>query len=139
MSIKFDPEQHIRNVSGEPDVALVNSFEEIIPGIRGVPGAAETIALGTIGIDRIMMEVGSEFELHTHPGAHILYVLSSRGYIHVDGTDYAMTAGDTIFVPADYAHGVKTDRAAKAPLEILAFGVPHMPLDSAHRMELVER
>jgi quercetin dioxygenase-like cupin family protein len=66
-----------------------------------------------------------------------LYVLASRGFIHIDGTDYLMTQGDSVYVPANYPHGVKTDPTVEQPLEILAFGVPHAPLDSRHRMTLV--
>jgi hypothetical protein len=40
-------------------------------------------------------------------------------------------------VPANFAHGVKTNPDVDDVLEILAFGVPHMPLDSTNRMRLV--
>ena len=102
------------------------------------PGAGEDACVGMrIGVDRIVLQPGSEFELHTHPGDHILYVLSSRGIIHVDGTDFVMRAGDTVYVPANYAHGVRTEPSVSDPLEILAFGVPHTPLDSPRRMTVV--
>jgi quercetin dioxygenase-like cupin family protein len=140
MDAIFDPDKHIRNVYREPEVKLVDSNHQVLPGILGVVGAIETIENGMeIGADRLIMESGSQFELHTHPGAHILYVIRSRGYIHVDGVDYEMGEGDTVFVPANYAHGVKTNLDVREPLEILAFGVPHMPLESAERMTLVDR
>ena len=139
MDTRFNPDKHIKNVYDSPEVKLLNSRGEIIPGIMGTVGAGELIEKGVaIGADRIVMESGSLFELHTHPGAHILFVLGSRGYIHIDGVDYEMGQGDTVFVPANYAHGVKTNLHVPEPLEILAFGVPHMPLESADRMMLVE-
>ncbi|MGW2280443.1 cupin domain-containing protein [Streptomyces sp. NPDC001770] len=139
MDIAFDAGKHIRNVLTSPEVKLVDSRHQILPGILGTVGAGELIADDTpIGVDRLIMESGSRFELHTHPGAHILYVLRSRGFIHIDGVDYEMGRGDTVFVPADYAHGVRTDPQVHESLEILAFGVPHMPLESAERMTLVE-
>ncbi|MEO3871119.1 cupin domain-containing protein [Nonomuraea sp. B12E4] len=136
--VLFDPGKHIRNVFTRPECFLHSSDGTVLEGIRGTSGAAEIIGPGiSVGADRIKMESGAEFELHTHPGAHILYVLSSRGYIHVDGVDYEMAAGDTVYVPADYPHGVKTDPAVDQPLELLAFGVPHMPIDSTKRMTVV--
>ncbi|MEU3397350.1 quercetin dioxygenase-like cupin family protein [Streptomyces filamentosus] len=139
MDTVFDPNKHVRNIYTSPEVKLLDSRHQVIPGILGTVGAGGLIEGGVpIGADRIVMESGSRFDLHTHPGAHILFVLSSRGYIHIDGVDYEMGAGDTVFVPADYAHGVKTNLHVPEPLEILAFGVPHMPLESAERMTLVE-
>ncbi|ARF53272.1 cupin domain-containing protein [Streptomyces gilvosporeus] len=138
MDVKFDPERHIRNIYREPAVALLSPHGEVLRGISGTSGASEEFpAAQEIGVDRIVMQPGSAFELHTHPGAHILYVLRARGLIHVDGTDYEMTEGDTVYVPAHYAHGVRTHPDAEGPVEFLAFGIPHMPLDSPHRMSLV--
>ncbi|WP_424184733.1 cupin domain-containing protein [Actinokineospora sp. G85] len=134
----FDPAKHIQNVySG----AVVNVFEPdgtALPGISGVVGAVEKLESGKeIGADRIVMKPGAEFELHTHPGAHILFVLKSRGHIHIDGVDYEMREGDTVFVPADFAHGVRTIPDNDEALEFVAFGFPHMPLTSTERMTLV--
>lgn len=137
--VRFDPEVHIQSIQDGPLLELVDNRGNTLPGIRGVPGVAETIHLGVpIGADRLIMQPGSAFELHTHPGAHILYVLASRGFIHIDGVDYEMKAGDTVYVPAEYAHGVKTNPKVHEPLQILAFGVPHMPVESKERMTLVE-
>jgi quercetin dioxygenase-like cupin family protein len=137
---KFNPEIHIRNILDQPTVSLYHSDGNPLQGIRGVAGTAEYLRSGArVGADRLMLQPGSEFELHTHPGAHILYVLRSTGYIHIDGVDYEMAAGDTVFVPAEYAHAVKTNPEFTEPLELLAFGVPHMPLESKERMTVVEQ
>ncbi len=136
--VRFDPKKHIRHIFEEPDIPLLHSDGTVLSGIVGRPGVGEDACVGMrIGVDRIVMSPASEFELPTHAGDHILYVLASRGFIHVDGTDYAMRAGDSIYVPANYAHGVKTDPQVPEPLEILAFGVPHMPLSSRQRMTVV--
>jgi quercetin dioxygenase-like cupin family protein len=139
MTAEFDPTTHIQNVFSGPSVSLFTSAGDVLPGIAGVIGAVADIENGMeVGVDRITMNPGSRFELHIHPGAHILYVLRNRGFIHVDGVDYDMVEGDTVFVPANFAHGVKTNPEVEAPLEFLAFGVPHMALDSTSRMTLVE-
>jgi len=135
----FDPELHILNVLAEANTSLLQSDGTRLPGIMGRSGAGERVSTGMrIGVDRIVLDPGSEFELHTHEGDHILYVLASEGFIHVDGTDFRMCAGDTVYVPAHYPHGVKTDPQIDHPLEILAFGVPHTPLNSPHRMTMVD-
>ncbi|MER7460026.1 cupin domain-containing protein [Micromonospora sp. NPDC126480] len=140
MQAQFDPQRHIQNLSTGQERKLLSNDGSILDGILGVPGAAELIETGVeIGVDRIVMSPGAEFELHTHPGAHILYVLKSRGFIHVDGVDYDMVEGDSVYVPARFAHGVKTNRSVDEPFEILAFGVPHMPIDSRDRMTVVRR
>lgn len=138
MSNFFDPEKHIKAIGKTPDSKLLAPDGSILMGIMGVAGVAEVIDSGVeIGIDRLCMEQGSEFDLHTHPGAHILYVLKSRGFIHVDGIDYEIGEGDTIYVPAEYAHGVKTNPKVRVPFELLSFGVPHMPISSVDRMAFV--
>lgn len=135
---QFDPDSHIRNVLVEVDTRLRHSNGSILPGITGRAGAAADGCIGVpIGVDRIILEPGSEFHLHTHPGDHLVYVLASRGFIHVDGHDFLIRAGDTVYIPACYPHGVKTDAEVAEPLEILAFGVPHVPLGSRIRMTVV--
>ncbi|MGH8931683.1 MAG: GNAT family N-acetyltransferase [Egibacteraceae bacterium] len=134
----FNPDKHIKNVFTQAEMEMLSSDGSILRGIVGVAGAAETIDSGVeIGVDRIIMRSGMQFEPHTHPGAHILFVLRSRGFVHVDGVDYEMVAGDTIYIPANYAHAVKTNHRVAEPLELLAFGVPHMPVSSAERMTVV--
>jgi quercetin dioxygenase-like cupin family protein len=138
VDVRFDPAKHIQNIFTKSEVKLLSNDGSVLQDIVGTAGVAEMMAPDVeVGVDRIVMQSGAEFELHTHPGAHILFVLSSRGFIHVDGIDYEMAEGDTVYVPANYAHGVKTNPAVPAPLELLAFGVPHLPISSPERMTLV--
>lgn len=134
----FNPKKHIQNIYEGSLVDLLHSDGSVLPGIRGVAGAGAVSGPNmNIGADRIIMQPGSAFELHTHPGAHILYILQSRGFIHIDGEDYEMRAGDTVYVPAHYPHGVRTNKKVDEPLELLAFGAPHTPIDSQSRMTVV--
>jgi len=84
----------------------------------------------------IEMQPGSAFPLHTHPGDHILYVLAGPGLVHVDGVDHRVNTGDTIFIPAEYPHGVRTIREAPA-LVFLAVGFPHKHVSAPDRMRLL--
>jgi quercetin dioxygenase-like cupin family protein len=138
-STVFNLDKHVCNIAAEPDAKLISSDGSILLGIMGLAGAAEVIENGwEVGVDRLKMEPGSAFELHTHPGAHILYVLRSQGYIRIDGVDHELVEGDTVYVPAKHAHGIKTNPRVSQPFELLAFGVPHMPISSRERMTLID-
>lgn len=121
-------------------VRLLDEDGTLLPGIRGRVGAqGPDNAGGRIGADTIEMEPGSAFPLHVHPGDHILYVVSGAGFVHIDGADHPIGAGDTVFLPAELPHGVHADPAAASPLRFVAVGHPHHPIDSAGRMRRVSR
>ena len=136
---RFTSSQHIRNVLAGEWHDLFDQSGNRLDGIRGRIGAAALTESGIeIGADLIEMQPGSAFPLHKHPGDHILYVISGRGIVHVDGTDHTIVTGDTIFVPAEYPHGVKTYPDEATPFRLLAVGHPHINLSSKDRMQIVE-
>jgi quercetin dioxygenase-like cupin family protein len=138
MSTKFDPEAHIRNILEHASEAVSDGSGGTLAGVVGQPGAQALLDSGEpIGVDSICMQPGTAFELHTHPGAHILVVTGGAGSISVDGVEHAIREGDTVFVPADYAHGVRAD--ATTGVLFLAFGFPHRAVSAPDRMRLVER
>ena len=138
MARQFTRKSHISNVLEGEWTDLVDDSGNILPGIRGRAGVtAPTLENVEIGADLIEMQPGSSFPLHTHPGEHILYVIHGRGFVHVDGIDHAIKEGDTIFVPAEYAHGVKTSEASTSPFLLLAFGYPHKHIGALDRMRIV--
>lgn len=135
---QFSRESHIRNVIGGELTLMVDDTGHPLAGIRGRAGVALPTMEGVeLGADLIEMEPGSSFPLHTHAGEHILYVVKGEGYVHVDGIDHAVQEGDTIFVPAEYVHGVKTRENSACPLLLLAVGYPHKPIDAHDRMRVV--
>ena len=135
---KFKSEKHIKNVLSGAWTKLFDEHGNELKGIRGRIGVYETKVDGTkIGVDLIEMSAGSAFPLHTHDGDHILYGLSGNGMVHVDGTDHPMKPGDTVFIPAEYPHGVKTYSDAPESFVLLAFGHPHKKLEALDRMKLV--
>jgi quercetin dioxygenase-like cupin family protein len=136
---KFVKSEHLKNVLAGDWVSLVNEWGETLPGIRGRAGAILQTEEGVeFGADLIEMQPGSAFALHTHPGNHILYIIKGSGMVHCDGVDYHVRKGDTIAIPAEYPHGVKTYTSAPGPLIFLAVGHPHKAIDSRDRMKLVE-
>lgn len=138
MSDAFDPDQHIQSLLAGVQREMLDDSGRLLKDVTGVAGARANILDDvTIGVDRIIMRPGTAFPLHTHEGAHLLYVLSGRGGLHIDGEDYVLGEGDSIYVPAEHPHGVRgpvDDRT----FEILAFGIPHHPVDSTTRMTVVD-
>ena len=107
----------------------------LLPGVTGVSGVSGVPAGDEkpLGIDRIIMEAGTEFPQHTHPGAHIIYVLEGKGSITIGGEIYWTSPGDCYFVPADIPHSV----GALERHIILAIGYPHKAIEDPERMEVV--
>jgi quercetin dioxygenase-like cupin family protein len=133
---KFIADDHIRAVFSGKWVAMIDNTGSTLAGIRGRAGAAGQTDDGEeIGVDLIEMQPGSGFELHTHSGQHILYVVEGEGAVVVDGVAHSIHAGDTIFVPAEYPHGVTTGEADR-PLSLLSFGYPHTHIGAIDRMHL---
>lgn len=111
---------------------------DMLPGIRGRSGVAGlppdlTIA-GKMGIDLIEMEPGTSFPLHTHPGAHILFVLEGEGSVTIAGRTYTTKPGDCYFIPGDASHAV----SASQRHTLLAIGFPHRALTDPERMTVQE-
>lgn len=135
---KFLSETHIKNLlEGEWVPAFDENGNELY-GIRGRIGVARMSAKGhQLGVDLFEMQPGAAFPLHTHSGDHILYGIKGKVYVSVDGVDYLMKEGDSVFIPAEYAHGVKTIPDDNIPAQFLAFGYPHKHVSAKDRMKLV--
>jgi quercetin dioxygenase-like cupin family protein len=135
----FCNSDHIKNLGEAAWLALYDELGNELPGIRGRVGAASISMTGhEIGVDMIEMQPGSAFPLHVHPGDHILFVLKGTGCVSIDAVDHTITDGDTIFIPAEYPHGVKTLPGYALPFTFLAFGHPHKHLSAQDRMRLVK-
>ncbi|WP_128378881.1 cupin domain-containing protein [Streptomyces cavernae] len=137
MKQRFSPDDHIQNLLDGVRRTMYDDAGVRLENITGVGGAqARILSDLSIGIDRITMLPGTSFPLHVHEGAHLLYVLGGRGGLHIDGEDHVLVPGDSIYVPAEYPHGVQGPLDDEQ-LDFLAFGVPHHPIDSHTRMVLV--
>jgi quercetin dioxygenase-like cupin family protein len=135
----FDPVQHRRSLPTCETVQLRDGRGGNLAGVTGRSGPRAVAFTGhPIGLDEIRMEPGSRFDMHEHQGDHVLYVLEGRGAIWIGGHLYEMTAGDSVFVPAECPHGVSTVEGYDGVFRFLAFGVPHHPLDGDSRMTLVD-
>lgn len=136
---RFVSEEHIRNLLEGEWSEMYDDHGHPLPGIRGRVGVASLTDSGVeFGIDLIEMDPGSGFPLHKHPGDHILYVIQGPGVVHVDGKDHLVRDGDSIFIAAEYAHGVKTLPAAPHVFRFLAIGHPHKHVEAKDRMTVLD-
>ena len=136
----FVKEDHIKNVLAGAWVRLHDEHGQVLRGIRGRMGAASmSMSDHEIGVDLIEMEPGSAFPLHTHPGDHILYILEGLGIIKVNEKQHIVREGDTVFIPAEHAHGVSTKAGENTIFRFLAFGHPHKHISAKDRMTIVEK
>lgn len=104
----FTAEDHIVNVLHSHDwLPLYREDGEELVGIRGKAGAfGATIEGHEIGGDLIEMQPGSSFGTHVHPGDHLLYCIQGEGQVYIDGELRPWSKGDTVFIAAEYPHGV---------------------------------
>ena len=136
---KFLAETHIKNLLKGEWIPAFDENGNQLPGIKGRVGVAHLSAEGKeIGVDLFEMQPESHFPLHTHDGDHILYGISGKVYVSVDGKEHIMNPGDSVFIPAEYPHGVKTIPNNNEPAQFLAFGYPHKHVSALDRMRLVK-
>ena len=118
--------------------AMYDDLSVLLKGIEGVEGAKGILADGEeMGLDIIEMQPTTEFPLHTHEGSHILYILEGEGMVHIEGIDYVVDEGDSVYIPAAFPHGVKTSPRNSSTFKFLAIGYPHHPVESTTRMQVV--
>lgn len=86
------------------------------------------------GVDLLVVPPHGEFPVHVHPGHHVLFVLRGSGSVFYIDRTHRTVPGDLVVIPADVAHNVAAGPAGQV---LLAFGAPHMPIDSVDRMTVV--
>ena len=128
----------IVNVLHGPWHACLDQNGRPLRGIYGVEGANATLESGLdLGIDRIDIAPGSGFEPHTHEGAHILFGLSGSGELFFAGQTFVVQPGDTVYVPANLPHAVRSSKTSRGEFSFLAIGYPHKRVHSRDRMQVV--
>lgn len=129
------------NFNNQKLLELVDHHGHVLPGIRGKRGVKAIRQNGEeLGVDLIEMDPGSRFPLHVHPGDHILYILQGYGGVVINGEEHPVGPGESIFIAAEYPHGVQgppSDYTGEQ-FRFLAVGVPHMDVASKERMTVVE-
>lgn len=65
--------------------------------------------LPTVGFDYVRMPKGFALEPHTHDASEaFVYIVEGTAIVTLDGKNYQVKAGDTIYIPAGASHGFST-------------------------------
>ena len=135
---RFVSEEHIKNVLEGAWVDMFDDSGQRLAGIRGRVGVtARGVDGHPIGLDLMEIMPGSGFPRHFHMGDHILLVLSGEGVAQVDGKDYRLRPGDSIFVAAEQPHAFLCPAGLADPWQIIGIGHPHRHLSAIDRMKRV--
>lgn len=86
----------------------------------------------SLSVIRERIGVGDRIPRHWHDVDEVVLYEHGRGVAHLDGTDHAVSAGSTVFIPAGAIHG--TVNSGTEILEVRAI----YPTTTV-RMDLVER
>ena len=85
---------------------------------------------GPFAADLIAFDPGGRVNTHTHPGAHILYVLDGEGTVEYADGDFPLEPGTIYLVPSNQPHAIQ----AKTRLRLLSIADDHKPADSTDRL-----
>lgn len=70
----------------------------------------------TCGILEMGTWSGGEMVTHLHPQSEIYHVLEGQGVVNIDGEEYVVRKGSTLFIPGGCEHG--TRNTDERPLKI---------------------
>ncbi|MSU60650.1 MAG: cupin domain-containing protein [Candidatus Staskawiczbacteria bacterium] len=87
------------------------------------------------GADIVRFAPGDGVGLHTHVGAHILFVAKGTGILTYDDEKHGMFPGLVYGIPSNMPHAID----AITELMLLAVGNDHKAADSPERLDLVQR
>lgn len=97
--------------------------------------ALRLLKLGVFAADLIRFAPGKRVATHTHPGNHILVVVSGRGWLTYDGERVALTDGLIYLVPGRVPHAI--DAAEDSELTLISIADDHRDAGADDRLEVV--
>jgi len=98
------------------EIYSLNNTVEVAPGAI----VSRTLARSAGGnVTAFAFDRGQELAEHSAPFDAMVYLLDGRLVVVIDGTDYELTPGDAIVMPADVPHAVRAPAPAKWMLVML--------------------
>jgi len=92
--------------------ALVRHVDECpVDAIDGVKlhRVLHGTAFDTVGCEYVAMQPGQVLAPHVHRKAHsFILIIAGHGIVSIDGEDFPIGPGHTIYLPSGVAHGFKT-------------------------------
>ena len=108
------------------------------PGLLPLPmassdaTAARLLKDGPFGADLIRFPAGGQVQPHTHPGSHMLFVLSGSGWVDCESVPHRLVPGVCYLVPGGIRHGIRAD----SEMTLLAIANNHRDASSQERLDL---
>lgn len=87
---------------------------------------------GPFGADLIRFPAGGKVGKHTHPGEHMLFVLSGGGRLEYQDTEVNLIPGLCYHVPSNVPHAIY----ATTELTLISVANDHRPVDSEERLSV---
>ena len=113
--------------TGEQPLQMCHSYGTALPLVR------DDSLPQKFGADVIRFAPGKGVGLHTHIGAHILFVTSGNGILTYNEEKHNMFPGMVYLIPSNIPHAID----ATSELVIIAIGNDHQPADSETRLDIV--
>jgi len=113
---------------------LVVSNTHLKHGMYNSDGTGSPLVVkNKFGADLIHFDAKKGVGMHTHIGAHILFVIAGTGYVDYYDKAFDLYPGLVYFVPSKVPHAIR----AKTDLTLIAVGNDHRSVDSPERLETI--
>ncbi|MFC6962010.1 cupin domain-containing protein [Halocatena marina] len=103
-------------MSDQTQQPLVRRAEEIeYETVAAADGMDKGVLIGpehgapNLAIRRFSLEPGATVPKHTNEIEHEQYVLAGEYVVGIDDEEYTVSAGDSLFIPADVVHWYRND------------------------------
>lgn len=94
--------------------------------------------LPSVGCDRVKISQGSSLKPHIHEASEsFIYILDGTAVVTLDGKDYPVKVGDTIYIPSGVSHGFSTPTEDVVLLSVQS--PPIYPEDSSPDIQFSRR
>ncbi len=93
---------------------------ELTNGIKGTPLIPANTAGITVTATKV--EAGGRFSPHRDPYSHVLYFLSGRGEVSVEGSEHSVTAGNVVRIAAGETHSYRN--SGDEEMTLLTINIP---------------
>jgi quercetin dioxygenase-like cupin family protein len=109
---------YIKNIEHEK----VLRFADEISASTGQVVSKTLAQNDSVSVTLFAFAKGEEIGTHVSTGDAMATVLEGRGRIVVDGKEYALSAGDTLVMPANKPHSVHAEEDFKMLLTVIFHG-----------------
>lgn len=88
---------------------------------------------GSFGADLIRFPAGGCVPPHTHPGSHMLFVLSGQGWVDCGNQSFFLSAGECYLIPSNVIHGIR----AATEFTLISVADNHRDVANEDRLNVV--